>query len=152
MKYKENKTIQDIIPDFVSEDYFSTQSLKRAVWQYLIDHSQIVDDKGLLKFYFYIPTETEFWRRVKARDDGVYKRKDLSNLRKIEEKKHKTIQELRKIKNKFEMQESDRVRWEARIRKKEETGTLKERTLLKLSKMMRKTARNLTNYVLIKNK
>ncbi len=65
----------------ITEDYLSVSSIKTAVWQYLIDHSKIVG-KDTIKITFYIPSEKEFWKRVKAREDGRFKRNDLYDFHK----------------------------------------------------------------------
>lgn len=103
MKYKqkENEQFDDFIPEFVNDEYFSTQSLKRAVWQYLIDHSKVVDDEGTISIRFYIPSEREFWWRVKARDEGRFLRTEMFDFQQKLHNKHKQVQQLRIIKNKY---------------------------------------------------
>lgn len=75
MKYKlkeEPKTIDD----FIAEDYLTVASLKRAVWQYMLDHAKPIP-KGYLKIGGIIPNNEDiFWYRVKARETGKFKRSD----------------------------------------------------------------------------
>lgn len=150
MKYKvKEQVLDDYVTEMVSDEYFSTQSLKRAVWQYLIDHSKVVNDEGLLQFNFYIPSEKELWRRVKARDDGIFQRRDLSTLRERENRKHKQVKDLKKIKIQFETEKSKQKQWEARIHKFEDEGTFTEKILLKIAKITRSLSRYLTNKVVL---
>lgn len=49
--------------------------LKAGVWQYMIDHASVADDK-MFRIQFHVHSETDFWHRVKARVTGTYSRKD----------------------------------------------------------------------------
>src|SRR5690348_17299371 len=82
MKYKvKEKPFENVsLPDFVSNEYFRVESVKTAVWQYLLDHAKPMDEKNLF-VRFYITEPQEFWRRVKARELGKFKRTDLFNIR-----------------------------------------------------------------------
>ena len=159
MKWKPKPTPQDepFIPEYVSEDYFSTQSLKRAVWQYLIDHSRIVDDEGTISFHFYMPNEKEFWYRVKARDENKFKRVEMVEFQEKLHWKHKSVQELRVIKNKYldltsrlQTKENSDKSLKNFIERKKKSGTLKERIYLRIAEKMTMFSRFLTNKVIHK--
>ena len=137
----------------VSEEYFEVQALKTAVWQYIVDHARVVTDEGLLKFIlFYMPSEQEFWRRVKARKDGVYKRTDLLVFREREERLHKKIHELRVVKNRYKGLMYHNKKWEKAIKHLEENGTLWQRIKLRIAKEMRVMARKITEKMVVVDK
>jgi hypothetical protein len=83
MKYKE--PLITIHPDELmpSEDYFESKSLKHAVWQYLMDHAFLTGKSW--RVIFHITEPEEFWKRVNARKNGLFKREDLLDLRRQEE-------------------------------------------------------------------
>lgn len=56
--------------------YGEKQELKRAVWQFLIDHSTTMAD-GAFRITFYVKNYDHLWKRVKARQTGAFKRYDL---------------------------------------------------------------------------
>lgn len=156
MKWKP-KPVEEtpFIPEFVSEDYFSVVSLKRAVWQYLIDHSRIVDDEGTISFHFYMPNEQEFWYRVKARDENKFKRVDMVEFQNKLHYKHKAVQELRAIKNKYydlisrlQTKENSDRSLKNLIERKKTSGTIKERIYLRIAEKMTMLSRILTNKII----
>lgn len=51
------------------------KKMKEAVWQYLIDHSSVADDK-MYRIQFHVHSQSDFWARVRARKSGQYQRKD----------------------------------------------------------------------------
>ena len=53
---------------------------QKAVWQYLIDHAA-KDRSGAMAARFILTDADEFWRRVKARRDGVFLRFDEERIR-----------------------------------------------------------------------
>lgn len=143
MKWKPKPTQENpVVPEFVSEEYFSIQSLKRAVWQYLIDHSHITDDEGTVNIHFYIPHEFEFWRRVKARDDGKFKRKEMYDFQQTLRNQHKKVQELRRIKNQYydlisqiRLNEYHEKRYQDDLKRLLEKGSFYQKTLLFIAKI-----------------
>lgn len=70
---------------------------KKAVWQYLIDHS-IKTKVGHYKINFYIKDQHTFWNRVRAREKGYFKRKDLEDEKyAIKLKRDQVEQELERL-------------------------------------------------------
>lgn len=65
------------------------KQLKDSFWRYLIDHSRIVGTAYCI--YFYIQDKDDFFRRVKAREDGTFKRKDIG------EEKERLRKEMKKM-------------------------------------------------------
>jgi len=70
-------------------NYGEKNKLKKAVWQFLIDHSKI-QTNGYLGFLFYVRDEKDFWRRVKYRQltgfqryDPELKKKNQVSARKV---------------------------------------------------------------------
>ncbi len=53
--------------------YGEKMALKRAVWQYLLDHSK-VQPNGYLGFLFYVRDEKDLWRRIKYRQITGFQR------------------------------------------------------------------------------
>jgi len=53
-----------------------TEDQRKALWQYLIDHSRI-QNNGYLGIMFYVKDMDDFWRRVYARYNGDFKRYDI---------------------------------------------------------------------------
>lgn len=49
--------------------YAEKSELKKAIWQYCIDHSRI-QPNGYLGIMFYCKDQEDFWKRVKARQMG----------------------------------------------------------------------------------
>lgn len=149
MKYKLKEEPIVVMPDIVSNEYFSVQSLKRAVWQYLIDHSRIVR-QDLVKFHFILPSEDEFWKRVWARDVGKFKRKEIFDFQNEMRKQENRVKEAFETRTKYYEMISKNNQWEARIKKHEQNGTLYEKVLLKIARNLRKIGREITNKVVIK--
>ena len=146
------KPVQEtpFIPEFVSDEYFSTQSLKRAVWQYLIDHSKIVDHEGTIKFHFYMPNEYEFWRRVKARDENRFKRVDMADFQEQMRKKHKYVMNLQQIKNKYiDLISAERLK-NYHISEAIKKATKFEKILLKIAEKMAQYSQKMQNKVIHK--
>jgi len=77
MKHKKEKIVE--VQPFLPDDYFESNELKQAVWQYLMDHSRPIGN-GEHKILFVVTTPEELFRRIKARKDGKYKRYDLWKL------------------------------------------------------------------------
>lgn len=67
-----------------------------AIWQYLIDHSSITKS-GHLYINFYIKDEKEFFKRVKARERGDFKRIELKEVKKEVEE----IKKVEKVENRI---------------------------------------------------
>lgn len=53
--------------------YGEKVDLKKAVWQYLLDHSK-VQPNGYLGFLFYVKDEKDLWRRIKYRQTTGFQR------------------------------------------------------------------------------
>lgn len=71
--------MNDDIPDLpLSDEYFTTQALKSAVWAYLIDHART--STGIIKIVLAFNDEKDFWRRVSARKYGNYKAQDMYKI------------------------------------------------------------------------
>ena len=56
-------------------NYGDKNKLKKAVWQFLIDHSKI-QPNGYLGFLFYVRDEKDLWRRIKYRQLTGFQRYD----------------------------------------------------------------------------
>lgn len=56
--------------------------LKRAIWQYLIDHSYPYKKGKGYAIRFNIKDKREFFRRVRARELGKFKREDINEKKK----------------------------------------------------------------------
>ena len=145
MKYK--KKTEEVIQELPSE-YFSVISLKRAVWQYLLDHAQVNDEEGNFRFTIYIPSKEIFWKRVKAREDGLYTRNDITSFNDKIHAKRLAIQLLRVENNKYKKYEEKNKLWTSRINNKKMNGNLYEKTLLKISGKLNKLAKKI-NYKIL---
>lgn len=92
-----------------------TEDQREAIWQYVIDHSQI-QPNGYHGIQFYIRNQDDFWERVHARYTGQFSRydklekqnlADIATLRYAEkigrnvEKKIKEIEASRNLLNKL---------------------------------------------------
>lgn len=77
MKHHKDRFVE--VP-YLPDDYFESTSLKKAVWQYLIDHAKPAN-RGDYRIYFFIKDEEEFWIRVNARKNGHFKRNNLLAMR-----------------------------------------------------------------------
>ena len=58
---------------------------KDAVWQYLIDHASVADDK-MYRIKFHVHSFDDFWGRVRSRKLGLYMRKDQEEFEKRADK------------------------------------------------------------------
>ena len=58
------------------------RKMKKSVWQYLIDHSRKNRD-GTFQVSFLIKSDHDFWDRVRARERGYFKRKDIKEEKRI---------------------------------------------------------------------
>lgn len=124
MKRNWKETIDPVIPD-LSDDYFESISLKNAVWQYLIDHSKPIDG-NMARIVFYITTESEFWRRVRARKEGKFRRKDFYEFNRKMIKRDRMISEM------FAEKRSSDER-SRKIQEFIKTGTFSQRFFLRLA-------------------
>lgn len=78
MKYNRTEKAIDVLPE-LDREYFNIQSLKSAVWQYMIDHAQFIR-KDLLLVKFFIPNNVVFWDRVWARKEGKFLRNQMKQF------------------------------------------------------------------------
>lgn len=150
MKYKEKEPLITINPEELmpSEDYFESNSLKTAVWQYLNDHAFITGKSR--RVVFHITTPEEFWKRVKARKNGFFKREDLLELRRQEEAMGWKVKRALEIvgndptraDNILKVQAS-KDKWAAAVGTARKSGTLIQRVLLKITQRVKKWANHL---------
>lgn len=69
------------------------EKVKRAIWQYLIDHSQL-QKNGYWGIQLYFD-ENDFWDRVDARYNGKYRRYEIAD----KERRQKNLFDVQKINN-----------------------------------------------------
>jgi len=85
------------------------RKMKKAVWQYLIDHSR-KNRNGTYQISFLIKSDHDFWDRVRARERGYFSRKNLKdenkNLKKMNELSESKCLEL-KLTKKFQKKHAD---------------------------------------------
>lgn len=60
-----------------SEHKHKVKKLKKAVWQYLLDHSSKDCNLESFKVILVLKDENYFWHKVKVREKGFYTRKDI---------------------------------------------------------------------------
>lgn len=142
MKWKRTKD-PEVIAEIMTEDYISAQSVKNAVWQYLIDHARVVNDDRSFKVSFYVVDEHEFWRRVKARELGKFKRNDLLEFFKEAEKKFIKFKDIRAKVEKIEANERQNNWWNKTLVEAEKNGNWRVKLLFKLSRFLRKVSNRL---------
>jgi hypothetical protein len=148
MKYKTSTKVEnDIIPDFVSDDYFSTQSLKNAVWQYMLDHAN-VNGSGTMKIVFILPTESEFWRRVKARESGEYHRNDLRKLREKEDRRFREFSGIKDRLSIYDELEKHRIKNCNDLNNLRTSGNLYQKFCVILQKYLYRMAKRVRNVAL----
>ena len=144
MKYKEKeKPVELFMSGIDTDEYLSVVSLKRAVWQYLIDHSKPFG-RGMIKFLFIMPSEEEFWKRVWARDVGRFKRTDLFEFQQEMRAEEQKVNQAFKDQRKYHFEKEKNRQWDARIKKAEERGTPLEKIQVKTARVFKRWGRKLT--------
>ena len=147
MKYKQVIKEIDVIPDFISDDYFNAQSLKNAVWQYMLDHSHL-SHEGQTKITFFVPSEKEFWYRVKARETGKYKRNDLLKIQREEAKKSIKILKLKSIAEHYERQEKHHAKINEKMQQIRHGNNLWDRFVLAIGIFLIKNGNKIKFWIL----
>lgn len=82
----ENPDAPDVPAALLEAEYESIKSMKAAVWQYFVDHGKARE--GLILAYVPLINEQTFWRRVAARQHGIYTRRDAQRLMEQARRRH----------------------------------------------------------------
>lgn len=87
--------------------------LKAGIWQYIIDHASVADNR-MIRVQFHVHSESDFWQRVNARAKGLYIRKDqiefekhASDVRRCREQASAQNRKRLKILNKLNVSGAD---------------------------------------------
>lgn len=106
-----------------------TDREKKGIWQYMIDHSRKCPG-GYWRIQIFVWDEENFWRRVKYRIDGAYKRYEVESREAMNKEAYAMRLALR-INNERSAKMSKII---ARIKKE---GSIKEKLLLRLYRYCR---------------
>ena len=66
---------------------------RKGVWQFLLDHSTVTVSG--YKIFFLCKDPADLWRRVRAREKGMYKREDMKKLLAKQKYREKEYQRLK---------------------------------------------------------
>lgn len=125
----------------LDDEFYSIISLKTALWQYMIDHAEPIEDG--VKFHIIVRDEQDFWKRVSARENGTYKRKDIKDFYEKSEKRRRECAMLRSIHRRSNKREQ-------KINFLASKGTFPKRQLANLVILLRKfNSKIIRNYLTV---
>lgn len=103
--------------------------VREAIWQYLIDHSQI-QSNGYYGIQLYFLGQADFWRRVQSRMDGFSRYKIKDKERRAESKQFDFLT--------FKFYEKNAKRNGEIANRIDKSGTLKEKLMIWLYRKTKK--------------
>lgn len=109
--------------------YGDKVELKQAIWQYMLDHSRI-QPNGYYGILIYCKDKDDFWRRIKARQEG-FKRYD-------EKDKEAAVLWKLKIYGQYNSYKLHNEKMSARVKEIKEGRNYYKKTLLFLNKHIQK--------------
>jgi hypothetical protein len=140
VKYKNYRKHPEVVEfqPLVNDDYFEIKTFKTAVWQYLLDHARHVPGNNL-KIYIPITNDEDvFWKRVKARKNGWFKRVDNYDFRRDIHEREELFNKLVKDKK----NKDDYAKFLSQIARE---GSTKQKVIFHIARFIIKTGRKLMN-------